>query len=445
MRIATDSTQRERREIWGHAGTGTATLPHRKLAKADAKGAAPAAGQAMQDSRQGGHRQTTNDTERPHAGAESGPLTSPRGRLQLWAAVAPGLEALAQAELRDLGAGEPRLRQRGIGFSYPAARLVDLLQRLRTVEQVLVHAGKIDLHSADALPRLLQKLRNLGWLTAQSPVDIKVHALAGATDKAAWWQHQVDAGPGLQRQASGATVTNSAGLGQVVHVRCDRRHLEISLDPAGSPLSHRGYRLDPGEAPLRETTAALLLRWAGMVPGLAVWDPLCGSGTLAIEAALWGQAVQRDFACHDWPGLEVQAPWPRQDLSGASLVQAGDLSAAAAERCRANAERAGVLRSMTIRQAEMGEWRDPCPAPQGLVVSNLPWGVRLGSRAEARRLAQRWAAVVKRRVPGWRAAAVVAEPQLAAELGLLQSEVLATRSGGRAVWLVKGVVPGRTA
>lgn len=210
-------------------------------------------------------------------------------------------------------------------------------------------------------------------------------------------------------------------------------------------MSHRGYRLDPGEAPLRETTAALLLRWAGMAPGMAVWDPLCGSGTLAIEAALWGRWIDRDLACQAWPGLEVQVPGQRQDLASPTLVEAGDLSAAAVERTRANAENAGVLPSMVIRQAEMGEWRDPPMVSEGLVVSNLPWGVRLGSRAEARRLAQRWAAVVKRRVPGWRAAAVVAEPQLAAELGLLHSEVLATRSGGRAVWLVKGVVPGRPA
>lgn len=399
----------------------------------------------MQDSRQGGHRQTTIDTVNAVSSPTLGPLTSPRGRLQLWAAVPPGLEQMAVAELRELGVSDARLRQRGISFGWPAAQLVHLLRHLRTVEQVLVHVGKIDLHSPDALARLLQKLRALGWLGPDSGVDVKVHALAGATEKAAWWQHQVNAAAKLLCKFPADGQHPKAALAAVVHVRCDRRHVEVSLDPAGSPLSQRGYRLDPGEAPLRETTAALVLRWAGMTKGLAVWDPLCGSGTLALEAALWGLPSQRELACLAWPGLEAQQQAQGEGPALVPFVEAGDLSSAAVERTRANAERAGVQAAMTIRQAEMGEWRDPPQAPHGLVVSNLPWGVRLGSRGEARRLVQRWAAVVKRRVPGWRAAVVVAEPQLAADLGLLQSEVLATRSGGRAVWLVRGVVPGRSA
>ncbi len=399
----------------------------------------------MQDSRQAGHRQTINDAASPLAGQNAGLLASPRGRLQLWGAVAPGLEQLALAELRDLGAGEPRLRQRGIAFSWPAERLVELLQRLRSVEQLLVQLGKLDLHSADAVARLLRLVRSLGWLSAASPVEFKIHALAGATDKAAWWQHQCHAAAELQPAEVVLAGMDTPALRQVLHVRCDRRHIEVALDPAGTPLSQRGYRLDPGEAPLRETTAALLLRWAGMAQGLAVWDPLCGSGTLAIEAALWGQPLARSWACQEWPGLDKQLPGPPPQPDRPVLVEAGDLSALAVECTRANAQRAGVLAGLLIRQAEMGEWRDPPLPPQGLVVSNLPWGGRLGSRAEARRLVQRWAAVVKRRVPGWRAAVVVAEPQLVADLGLVHSEVLGTRSGGRAVWLVKGVVPGRTA
>lgn len=396
----------------------------------------------MQDSRQGGHRQTTIDRGNLLASPSLGPLTSPRGRLQLWAAVAPGLEAVALAELQDFGIRDARLRQHGITFGWPAAQLVDLLRRLRTVEQVLVHVGKIDLHSPDSLAQLLHKLRVLGWLPADCWVDVKVHALAGATEKAAWWQHQVNAAK-AQLAATGASAQlPERHDGAVVHVRCDRRHVEVAVDPAGAPLSQRGYRLDPGQAPLRETTAALLLRWAGMKQGMAVWDPVCGSGTLAIEAALWGRRSGQALACASWPGLEPQHQLGEEALNVPPLVEAGDLSSAAVDRTRANAERAGVLQAMTIRQAELAEWHEPAAAAEGLVVANLPWGVRLGSRAEARRLAQRWGAVVRRRVPGWRAAVVVAEPQLANELGLMHREVQETRSGGRAIWLVRGVVPG---
>lgn len=392
----------------------------------------------MQDSGQGQQRQTRNAKQRPSAGqggsvgvVPAGQVAAPSGQLQLWAAVAPGLEAIAMAELTVLGAVAVRLKQHGIAFSCLAAGLTALLARLRCVEQVIVQVATLDLYGNEALPKLFQVLRKAGWLAPNAAVEAKVHALAGATDKAAWWTHQF------------AALPDEMGPRQVLHLRCDRREIQISIDPVGRPLSQRGYRLDPGQAPLRETTAAALLRWAGLQPGMAVWDPMCGSGTLTIESALWGQVLAtEDFACRHWPGLAVQQP---AELAEAPRVQveSGDLEPEAVERCRANAERAGVLGQLALQTVELGAWRRAPEVGPGLVVSNLPWGLRLGGRADARRLAERWAAVVRRRVPGWRAGVVIAEPQLLPLLGLVGAESLAVRSGGRSIWLVRGTVPGK--
>lgn len=392
----------------------------------------------MQDSDQGHQRQTRNAKQRPSPGQSgsggavpAGQLAAPSGQLQLWAAVAPGLEAIAMAELTGLGAVAVRAKQHGIAFSYRAEGLTALLARLRSVEQVIAQVATLDLYGNDAVPRLFQALRKAGWLGPHAAVEAKVHALAGATDKAAWWTHQL------------AALPAEVGPRQVLHLRCDRREIQISIDPVGRPLSQRGYRLDPGPAPLRETTAAALLGWAGLQPGMVVWDPMCGSGTLSIEAALWRQALgTEDLACRHWPGLAAQQP---AELTGAPRVQveSGDLDPEAVQRCRANAERAGVLGQLTLQAVELGAWRRDASAEPGLVVSNLPWGLRLGGRADARRLAERWAAVVRRRVPGWRAAVVIAEPQLLPLLGLVGAESLAVRSGGRSIWLVRGLVPGK--
>jgi 23S rRNA G2445 N2-methylase RlmL len=326
-------------------------------------------------------------------------------------------------ELTALGAVAVRAKQHGIAFSCRAAGLTALLARLRCVEQVIVQVATLDLYGNEALPRLFQALRKAGWLAPHAAVEAKVHALAGATDKAAWWTHQF------------AALPAEVGPRQVLHLRCDRREIQISIDPVGRPLSQRGYRLDPGQA---------LLRWAGLQAGMAVWDPMCGSGTLSIEAALWGQSLASDdFACRHWPGLAAQQP---AELADAARVQveSGDLDPEAVQRCRANAERAQVLGQLTLQAVELGAWRRDAAAGPGLVVSNLPWGLRLGGRADARRLAERWAAVVRRRVPGWRAAVVIAEPQLLPLLGLVGAESLAVRSGGRSIWLVRGLVPGKS-
>ncbi len=373
-------------------------------------------------------RQTRNNIRQARNNppqADLPPLVWPADRpLHLWATTSEGLGPIAQAELQALGA-LVALEGDDLEFEWPAPRLVDLLARLRVVEQVLVQLGTAKAATAQDLDALGTLLAS-AWLPADADCQVRVHTVGCSADRARWVQAN------LQRR-----LPTGQGGRQVLHLRVLREHVEVALDPAGWPLHQRGYRLEPGLAPLRETVAAALLQWAGMQPGMDVWDPTCGSATLPIEALLLGQPLDRDWACKGWAALPLQHT--SATTGGQGQGWAGDESAEAVERAGRNVERAGLTGRITLQHAEMAQWRQPF-GDSGVVASNLPWGLRLGQRADARRTAQRWAAVVRRAAPGWRAAVVVAEPQLAETLGLDNCESLRCRAGGHAVWLVRGTV-----
>lgn len=342
----------------------------------------------------------------------------------LWATAAEGLADIAAAELRRLGA-QVTVRDRDLTVSLAPEHVLGLALRTRVAEVLLVRLGTVTVRDDGDIAALAATLR-AGWLGEHGRAAVKAHVAGASADRTRWVQGR------LQQQLGEPTDAP-----QVVHLRCHARDVDVAIDAVGGPLHLRGYRLEPGEAPLRETAAAALLQWAGHAPGMAVWDPMCGSGTLAIEAGLAGLDTPRACACSAWPCLPPQRGLP---AAVPTPVWAGDLSPQAVEVARRNAERAHV--NIALRQAELADWRGPLAA-HGLVVSNLPWGVRLGQRADARRIAQRWAAVLRRTVPGWRAAAVVAEPQLAEDLGLDHMELTRTRNGGRAIWFVRGMVRGQ--
>jgi 23S rRNA G2445 N2-methylase RlmL len=322
----------------------------------------------------------------------------------------------------------------GVTLDWPARHLQAFVASLATVELALVLLGRVPVTRPADVTSLLGELRRHGWLAA-AQLDVRVHARQGAADRARWLQAE------CHRQLGAQGSTDAP----VLHLRVGRGDVEVAMDAVGEPLARRGYRLEGGAAPLRETHAAALLRWAGYQPGMALWDPTCGSGTLLIEAALLGQPVRSaPLACRRWPGLEPQqaiAIAPQPGVSTVGRIEGGDLDPATVAVAQRNLERAGLGARVEVLQRELGQWREPPSDPRGLVVSNLPWGVRLSHRSEARRLAERWAAVVRRRVPGWHAAAVVPEPQWGERLGLQQTRVLEVRHGGRTVWWLHGRVP----
>ena len=222
-----------------------------------------------------------------------------------------------------------------------------------------------------------------------------------------------------------------------VHAHARGTHITLAIDLAGESLHRRGYRGAAGEAPLKENVAAgVLLRagWQELAAGVEFLDPLCGSGTLCIEAALIATdrapGLTRDyFGFLKWRGHDA-ALWTRLHAEAEARARAGDQTsvrvfgrdreARAIEGARANAARAGIAH---VAHFETGLLAAAAPPEgtsadaAGLVCTNPPYGERIVDRDTARSLHRELGGVLRERFRGWNAA-VLTTPELGMELGL---------------------------
>lgn len=220
--------------------------------------------------------------------------------------------------------------------------------------------------------------------------------------------------------------------------------LTLSVDSSGALLHRRGYRQAGAKAPIRETLAAgmlLAMEWDGSVP---LVDPLCGSGTVPIEAALLARRIppgwRRRFAFENWPEFKPtvweyargEAAKEILDRSGVAIV-AADRDAGAVEACAANAERAGVAADLSILRAALtNTLTDPEVATlrPGLVLTNPPYGVRVGESGRLRDLYASLGHALRGPLAGWSLGFVTSDPALAAATGLPLTLAFDTSTGG---------------
>ena len=224
-----------------------------------------------------------------------------------------------------------------------------------------------------------------------------------------------------------------------VHAHAHGAAITVALDLSGESLHRRGYRGQAGEAPLKEYLAAGILLRSGWrqsaADGAEFLDPMCGSGTFVIEAAMiaadMAPGLNREYfgflgwRQHDptlWITLRAEANARSRARDSATLVIRGqDKDAAAVRNARANAQHAGVAGLVQFAQATLAE---AAPAGHagagatGLLCTNPPYGVRLDDRAAARSIYRELGVVLRERFLGWQAAVLCGEPQLGLELGI---------------------------
>ena len=216
-----------------------------------------------------------------------------------------------------------------------------------------------------------------------------------------------------------------------VHVHLTADTATIYLDTSGEPLFKRGWRRDTEEAPLRENLAAGLLALAGWRPGVPLLDPMCGSGTIAIEAAMAAAdrapGLARTFgfqklAWYDGPAWQrirqkaVDRAAAAASTAGAVAIFASDSAPGAVAKAQANARAAKVERFVAIERADVLE--RPAPAPAGVIVSNPPYGVRLADQARMAAFYPQLGDALKQRFAGWHAWLLTGDLRLAKLIGL---------------------------
>lgn len=209
----------------------------------------------------------------------------------------------------------------------------------------------------------------------------------------------------------------------------------LSLDAAGAPLFKRGWRARIGAAPLRESLAAGMLLACGYDGSVPFLDPMCGSGTLAIEAALIAgrraPGLSRRFAFESWPGHDARRTHRLRERLAAEArappapVHASDRNGGAVRLAARNVEAAGVAAWVRLVRSEADAVVPP--GGTGLCAVNPPYGRRLGDGAEE---AWRALAALVPRLAGWALAVLAPERRLEEVLDREPEEVLPVRNGG---------------
>jgi putative N6-adenine-specific DNA methylase len=234
--------------------------------------------------------------------------------------------------------------------------------------------------------------------------------------------------------------TEDPDLVFVAHLRLGK--CTICVDTSGKSLHKRGYRGEGHPAPLKETLAAAILRLAGYDGSQNFLDPMCGSGTLAIEACMvalnkasqihrrkgeFGFEHLRDFDKGRWREIQERVRLERRE-EPSGLIAASDISARFVEAARENALRARVEKHMTFQVKDFREL--VAPAPTGLLVANLPYGTRIDAQGEELvAFYKQVGDTLKRNFQGWRAALLVAKDSPGKFIGLKPSRKIPLLNG----------------
>lgn len=372
-----------------------------------------------------------------------------------FAVAAPGIESLVATELKSLGVADASTVDGGVEFAATARLLYEANLHLRTASRVLIRLAKF---RALSFAELEKRARRIPWervLTRGERVTLRVtcrksrlyHSGAVAERVKRDLVERLGADVGASR--GDADDPETADEGQLIVVRFDHDHCTVSADSSGAHLHQRGYRTSVTEAPMRETLAAALVLASGWDHTAPLLDPFCGSGTIPIEAAMIAAQVapggNRAFRFMQWPGYDaglwqrtLTAAKGREKLAAVTAIRGSDRSAAAVRAATENAQRSGV--GSIVQFERLDALRADPHLPAGWLVTNPPYGVRLGDEAETKALMAAFARMLTQRFAGWRIALLApARFQRLAGIQLLAGP--RTTNGGLRVQILTGVVP----
>ena len=331
----------------------------------------------------------------------------------------PGLEPVLCAEAQALGFSDAQAVPGGVTLTggWPEVWRANL--ELRGATRVLARIGSF---MAFHLAQLDKRARKFDWgavLRHDVPLRVEVTSTKSRV------YHAGAAAQRIERaltESHGLRLSPEAAL--VLKVRIDDNRVTLSLDTSGESLHKRGHKEAVGKAPLRETLAALFLRQAGYTPGTPLVDPMCGSGTLPLEAAEITAGLQpgrsRDFAFQDLASFDATAFAALRraaPVAGPPMAFGSDRDQGVVRMAGQNAARAGVAELCHFACHDATEARPP-EGPPGLVMVNPPYGGRIGQKGPLFAVYGRLGETLRGHFPGWRVGIVTSEPGLARATGL---------------------------
>ena len=349
---------------------------------------------------------------------------------QLFATTARGFEELLKSELTELGAQDAKVAQGGVHYWADDETLYRTLLWSRLSSRILLPIvqakvfSDLDLYSA---------VVGVNWLDY---FDEKVHFFVDFNGTNQEIRHtqfgamRVKDGivDYFERHGRARPNVDKEKPDIRIHAYLNRDDVVLSLDLSGDALHMRGYREDTGKAPLRETLAAAIVLRSGWKRGTPLVDPMCGSGTLLIEAAqMEAQIAPQLYRLHwgfDFWQEHNQAAWEKVKEEALALAEAEkqrensphfygfDLDHRVLQKAKQNAKNAGVAHLIQWQQGDVAAIKNPSPNVAGTVICNPPYGERLGTTPALIALYSVFGQRLKQQFAGWNASIFSGEPSL---------------------------------
>ena len=344
-----------------------------------------------------------------------------------------GLEAALADELGALGAQFVAAAEGGVSFSGPRELALHANLESRLASRILWQVAHGRYRNEDDLYRLV---KGVDWPThfgVERTLRVDLAATRSPLASLEFATLKVkDAVCDRFREAGGTRPSVDKERPDVrVHAYLTDREATLYLDTSGEPLFKRGYRRDADAAPLRENLAAGLLALSGWTPGTPLLDPMCGSGSIVIEAALRAADRAPGLLCTfgfqklawfdgpTWQRIRQRARDRVRPAPTAPSLFCSDVDAQALAHCRGNLAAAGVAEWVMLAEADV--LARSAPAPAGIVLTNPPYGVRLDSEAALAAFYPRLGDALKQRFAGWTACVFTGDLRLAKLIGLKPS------------------------
>lgn len=313
----------------------------------------------------------------------------------LVAACAFGLEFLVKQELLDLGIEVTRSADGRVFFSGDEETIVQTNLWLRTADRIGIELATFKAYSFDELFDQTKELPWEDWLTRDAFIHISARSQKSKLYSLRDCQKIVKKAviEALKRRYKQNTFSED-GPRFPIDVAILNDQVSLILDTTGPSLHKRGYRSDAGEAPLKETLAAALVMLSRWDSSRVLADPLCGSGTILIEAAMMATnrapGVKREFQAQVWPWMPREL-WFRNRQQAKALAQkadfrllGSDIDSRLLSKARENARNAGVEELISFQTLQAREFRSR--KRYGVWISNPPYGQRLSDREEINEL-----------------------------------------------------------
>ena len=375
-------------------------------------------------------------------------------------ACAAGLEKILESELLALGVKRLKLRRAGVDCALDLAQIYRVCLWSRVANRVLypLTAFKIDDEK-----HYYQQLKTVDWskhLTASGTLAVDffcadsviTHSRYGAqlTKDAVvdWFRDETGQRPSVDRDTPDVRI----------NVYLYKNRARVSLDMAGSSLHRRNYRQQSGQAPLKENLAAAILlaaQWPSLAAsGAPLFDPMCGSGTLLIEAGLIAcgkppGALRQYFGFtgwlqHNkdlWQEVHHDALQQVQQPSGEPRINGADVDARAVSTAQTNIEAAGLADIVTVRCEDFFESSEALGSGPGLLITNPPYGERLEDSDTIAGFYSQFGRAAKRRAANWQLALFTGKPELFHRTGLSRRVLLECANGGIDCKLLVASIP----